>query len=363
MMSVSEPTATAGLRPVKVSVCIPTYNGQDFVREAVESVLSQTYKDFELLLVDDNSTDNTPDILRSFSDSRVRVCLNSERRGIPGNWNRCLSLAGGEYVCLFHQDDLMLPENLEKKVWVLDSDPQVSFVHSSAEVLVEESAPPLLAAWSGAEDYIVEGADYFRRLLFHGNTICCPSVMVRRQRLLDAGGFDETLKYACDYEAWMRLSVEGRIAFLKQPLVSYRWHRQNASHTFQEMKGTEEVITACERVVPRYLERTGRWHEKTILEEALGSLAASRRWAGQLQQDLPALKGWIEELEKAKAWLIEQWKQDQARLQSRDLELQTLTLRLQECDHQLQTLLASRSWRWMCAIRAMVPFPRRRRAG
>ena len=82
-----------------------------------------------------------------------------------------------------------------------------------------------------------------------------------------------------------------------------------------------------------------------------------------MQQDLLTLKGWIEALEKNKAWLIEQRQQDVALLQSRDLELWTLTQWVQECNHQLQAILGSRSWRWMCGIRGMIPYWRRERAG
>ena len=94
---------------VKVSVCIPTYNGAEFVAKAIESVLAQTFADFELLVVDDSSDDTTVDIVCSFTDPRMRICQNERRLGIPGNWNHCLSLARGEYICLFHQDDVMLP--------------------------------------------------------------------------------------------------------------------------------------------------------------------------------------------------------------------------------------------------------------
>ena len=111
-----------------VSVCLPTYNGAAYIETALRSILHQTYQDFELLVVDDGSTDATLDIVRSFSDPRIRLHRNPERLGIPANWNRCLELAGGAFVCLFHQDDAMLPENLERKVQLLSADETVGFV-------------------------------------------------------------------------------------------------------------------------------------------------------------------------------------------------------------------------------------------
>ena len=102
---------------VRVSVCIPSYNGEAFIAEAITSVLAQNLQDFECLVVDDCSDDATLEIVNSLSDPKIRVCRNSTRLGLPGNWNRCLALARGEYICLFHQDDVMLPGNLEKKIY------------------------------------------------------------------------------------------------------------------------------------------------------------------------------------------------------------------------------------------------------
>ncbi len=120
------------MKSISVSVCIPTYNGAAFLTEAIESVLSQSFRDFELLIVDDGSTDTTLDIARSFTDPRIAIYQNETQLGIPGNWNRCLSLARGEYICIFHQDDIMLPENLARKVEMLAADPTIAFVHSSS---------------------------------------------------------------------------------------------------------------------------------------------------------------------------------------------------------------------------------------
>ncbi|MGH8009930.1 MAG: glycosyltransferase, partial [Candidatus Binatia bacterium] len=233
---------SAGPALVRVSVCLPTYNGEEFIAEALKSILAQSLTDFELLVVDDCSTDTTLDIVRSFADPRIRIYQNAERLGIPGNWNRCLSLARGEYVCLFHQDDVMLPENLERKVRVLDSDPGIGFVHSAAEVLTESSAPTQLGEWieDATEDFTVEGLIYFRKLLLHGDCICAPAVVTRRTELLRLGGFDGELGYACDYEMWMKMCVESRAAFLCQPLIRYRWHGENASHVFRFERGVEE---------------------------------------------------------------------------------------------------------------------------
>ena len=95
---------------------IPTYNHATYLRESIQSVLDQTFPDFELIIVDDASVDDTPEIVQSFGDKRIRCYRNLKNIGQTPNWNRCLELARGEYITIFHDDDVMLPENLSMKV-------------------------------------------------------------------------------------------------------------------------------------------------------------------------------------------------------------------------------------------------------
>ena len=285
--------------PVRVSVCIPTYNGAVFLAEAIKSVLDQSLSDFELLIVDDCSTDATLEIARSFTDSRIRIHRNEERLGIPGNWNRCLSLAQGEYISLFHQDDVMLPENLARKVETLASDPTISLVHSAVEFLVEDSTLSPPANWldDATEDLVIDGRVYFRKLLL-GNLICAPAVMARRKTLLDLGGFDETLGFTPDYAMWLKLCVEGRVAFLSQPLLLYRWHGKNASHAYRFERGIEETLTARRRALLHYEERTGRHEEVEALQCAIQALAEAQRREVKLDRQSERQLAYIKELEQ-----------------------------------------------------------------
>ncbi len=317
-----------------VSVCLPTYNGANYIEEALRSILNQTYQDFELLVVDDGSTDATLDIIQSFSDPRIRLYRNPERLGIPANWNRCLELAGGEFVCVFHQDDVMLPENLERKVHLLSTDETVGFVHSGVETLVEEEAPSSFADWieDATEDTVWDGPEYFRTLLLNGNRVCAPTVLARRHALIEQGGFDRDLGFACDYAMWLRLCLTYRVGFLAHPLVRYRWHGGNASHAYQFERGVEEITTAARRGLRLYREREPH-AESPILDDVLTALDALRHWAAELQRGkvwlegqqaswrsvaatqndlIRELKGWIEELETGKTWLEEQRAEQQA---------------------------------------------------
>ena len=311
-----------------VSICLPTYNGAAFLEEALRSILDQTYQDFELLIVDDGSSDATLDIVQSFSDPRIRLHRNPERLGIPANWNRCLELAAGEFVCVFHQDDVMLPENMERKVRLLSADETVGFVHSGVEALVDESAPNSFANWieDAVEDTLWGGLEYFRTLLLNGNRVCAPTVLARRSALLEQGGFDPDLGFACDYAMWLRLCLTYRVGFLARPLVRYRWHGGNASHAYRFGRGVAEITTAARRGLRLYQDR-GPHADGPALDDALTALDALRHWTAELQRGkvwleeqqaswrsvaetqntlIRELKGWIAELETGKTWLEEQ---------------------------------------------------------
>jgi hypothetical protein len=289
----------------ELSVCVPTYNGAAFLREAIRSVLSQSFLDFELLIVDDGSTDATLDIARSFADPRLRIVQNETRLGIPENWNRALSLSQGEFVCLFHQDDVMLPENLARKVAVLKANRAVSFVHSAIELLVEEEAPTPPANWveEAVEDFIVDGVTYFRQLIAK-NRICAPTVIVRREHLARVGEFDRTLGFTCDYAMWLQLCVEGQVAFLSHPLVLYRWHEKNATHAYRFEKGTDELLAARQAAIRYYEERTGRREEAELLRNVSTALTEKERWAIGFDQESERRLAYIRELEglRDKLW-------------------------------------------------------------
>ena len=319
----------------RLSVCLPTYNGEAYVAEAVRSVLEQSYPAFEIVAVDDGSHDRTLEMLEAFGDPRLRIYQNPRQRGIPGNWNVAVGLARGEYVCVFHQDDVMLADNLTRKMALFDAAPGLSLVHSGAEPSVESDAPNRPSDWmeKAGADFVEEGETYFRKLLLRGPCICAPSVIVRREQLAAAGGFNETLGFACDYEMWMKLCLEGRVGFLHAALVRYRWHTENASHDYQYERGVEECGRAMRGAVAYYTRRRGETPQARLLAEAAEALLEQRQWAAELdrgrgwledqarrwqavaearERTLQDRQAWIGELERGKAWLEEQVGEQQA---------------------------------------------------
>jgi len=231
----------------RISVCIPTYNGAKYLAEAIESVLNQTLTDFELLIVDDRSTDETEAVVKSFTDKRIKHFKNQIRLGLVGNWNRCIELARGQYVCVFHQDDVMIRENLEEKVQLLDKNPTVGMVHSNVHQ-IGAGGELISEYWyfrpEPEDEGVHTGLDYLRRLLTGTNIVCCPGVVVRRECFETLGGFDGRLPFTADWEMWMRIAAFYDVGYLVKALVRYRRHEANATWMFLGVKELEHELRA-----------------------------------------------------------------------------------------------------------------------
>ncbi len=220
--------------PLKVSVCIPVFNGSDYIAESIDSVLSQTYEDFQLVVCDNCSTDNTEEIVRSFRDARLKYVRNAENLGLVGNFNRCLEHAKGEYVCIWHHDDVMLPDNLKLKVQLLEEHPDVGFVHSNLVLIDEKGAVVAGEIWyeGSRHDYIEDGRTAVREYLQYlpsGASIFIGAVLARRSHYEKVGEFNPALPHCVDSDMWMRMMLLCKIACIGTPLVKYRVHSTSAS--------------------------------------------------------------------------------------------------------------------------------------
>jgi glycosyltransferase involved in cell wall biosynthesis len=216
---------------------MPVYNGSDYIARSIESVLAQTYKDFELIVCDNCSTDNTEDIVLSFDDPRIRFVRNPRNLGLVGNANRCLELAEGEYIGILHHDDMMLPDNLEQKVQLLEKYPRVGFVHSN--ILLIDSKGEVIAwnIWNedSRRDYMSNGMTVFQKFLAYlplGASIFIGAVLARRECYDCLGGFSTELPHCSDSEMWMRISLFYDVACIGIPLVKYRVHQTSTSSSW-----------------------------------------------------------------------------------------------------------------------------------
>ncbi len=154
-------------RPAKVSVCIPSHNAARFLPAAIESVLAQEFDDFEVIVSDDASTDETQTVCEGYEDPRVRVVRSDGRLGQAGNWNRCVELATGPYVILLHADDELRPAYLRRTVDVLDSYRDVALVHCAVQ-RIDANGTHLTVQRLFDEDRIDQNDATLRQLLLDG---------------------------------------------------------------------------------------------------------------------------------------------------------------------------------------------------
>jgi glycosyltransferase involved in cell wall biosynthesis len=225
-----------------VTVCIPTYNRASLLKGAIGSVLSQTFQDFKLLIVDNASEDETEAVVRSFDDSRIIYERNARNIGVRGNEDRCLTLATGRYITILPDDDLMMPENLEVKVKMLENHAQVGLVHSKYHVI--DTAGNIIrynTNWGhGLEresDAIERGLDVLKRNLLTYNDINLPTVVFRRACYERLGGFTDRLSLAEDWEYWMRIAVYYDVGFLASPLIKWRFHAFSQTSQYAQGEG------------------------------------------------------------------------------------------------------------------------------
>lgn len=239
----------------RVTVAIPTYNRAAYLMEALASVLAQDHPDFDVLVVDNCSTDDTPEHLATVCDPRLRWVRNESNLGPIGNNNRCMELATGDYLYLMHDDDQMEPENLSRKAALLDAFPNLAFVHSGFRVM-DGAGQVVTARYEDCPDYdlLLPGDVFVRHTLAAANTVCCPTVMMRREHAIALGGFDPSLPWAGDVELWARLAMRGDVGFLRAPLLRYRVHASNDSRGFDNTARALYYDILCKRSIARQVQ-------------------------------------------------------------------------------------------------------------
>jgi len=217
----------------KISVCVPTYNYARYLPEAIGSVLGQSLPDFELLIIDDASTDDTRRVVEGSAgkDPRIDFRVNPVNLGMVENWNLCLRGARGTYVKFLFGDDLLAsPEALRRMAAILDADPSVSLVASARNVIDETSRVKAVRSHF-PDGLVVDGPAVIRRcLVAQENLIGEPSaVMFRRDQA--ARGFDPRYSQFVDLEMWLHLLEKGRFAYLREPLCSFREHPEQRTRS------------------------------------------------------------------------------------------------------------------------------------
>lgn len=229
-----------------VSVVVPCYNAARFVAETVQSVLGQTLRDLELIVVDDGSRDDSAVVVRRQADPRLRY-VHQANAGVSAARNTGIAAAAGTYVAFLDADDTYLPGNLERKVAYLGARPAVPLVYSS-EIVFDSDSGREVERTSG------KGGRLLNELLeMRPGMIYSPSsVVVRRDVLERIGGFDPKLSTSADWDLWIRLAVEGEFGYIEEPLVRYRRHETQMHRNIDLMARDCEYVLEKSRAAGLY---------------------------------------------------------------------------------------------------------------
>jgi glycosyltransferase involved in cell wall biosynthesis len=215
----------------KVSVLMTVYNGERHLRECMDSVLNQTFKEFEFLIIDDMSQDASLDIIKSYDDNRIHIMENKENLGQIRSLNIGLNYAQGEYIVRMDQDDVMMKDRLKIQSCFLERRRDIAVAGTWCEAIDEKG-------YTFDRSYFpTTNGEIIGTILFGGYCLLHPSVIFRKDAALEAGGYDESFSYAEDYNLWTRLLLKRyKIANIPKFLIKFRHHRESSSKRFPEIQ-------------------------------------------------------------------------------------------------------------------------------
>lgn len=221
-----------------VSVIVPNYNHARYLRKRIDSILTQTYQDFEVVVLDDCSTDDSRSILACYEgDPRITVAFNTENSGNPfKQWNKGVRMSRGRYLWIAESDDFAESRFLERLVSTLQEQPEVTFAYCRAWRVGEDDQRwhfadtdlDRLDAEHWKRDFVADGAEECARYF----ALCSPvfnasTVVFRKEAYQRAGMADERLRVASDYKVWATMALAGKVAYIAEPLSYYRTHSEN----------------------------------------------------------------------------------------------------------------------------------------
>jgi glycosyltransferase involved in cell wall biosynthesis len=208
-----------------VSVCIPVFNGEQFIRQAIESVLAQTLTDWELVILDNSSSDNTAGIVKTYSDPRVRLIVSDRNYGIEANWNKALSEAKGRYIKVLPSDDYLLPDCLEEQVEVFNHPGNETVVMvSGGRNIVDQSGNYLISRTFPGKDGFIKGRTAIKKLVRAGtNLLGEPAAILFKHEIIEkAGLFDGSQIYVIDVDLWSRILFLGDLYVIHKSVCAFR---------------------------------------------------------------------------------------------------------------------------------------------
>lgn len=256
----------------KISVVMPVYNGERYLKEAMESVLNQTFKDFEFIIINDGSTDSTEKIIQGFSDPRIVYLDNGGNLGLSRSFNRGIQVARGEYIARMDADDISLPDRFEKQIKFLEANPQIGVLGSNIKIIGTNKI------FKRPENH---KAIKWQSLL--STPVVHPTVMARAN-ILKNNPYDDKLHNSEDYELWSRLIFEKDAGFanLQEPLLLYRVFPKS----FTQSLDPDKKINTAKNII-RNIERyilLSDYEKQNLLEQNYRTFSVYRRAAREFKK-------------------------------------------------------------------------------
>lgn len=249
-----------------VSVVIPAHNAAPWLGDTIRSVLAQTYRDFELIVVNDGSTDRTGAVISGFGD-KIR-CVDQLNQGLPAARNAGIRNALGEWIALLDADDLWLADKLERQISLLGEAERLAWVYCNAYVFDDTTGTTTSMLNAGRR--LAEG-DILRQL-FLSNFIGTPTPVIRRDVFEDVGMFDETIvPLGEDWDMWLRIAARHPIGLVRRPLARYRVRRASLSRSLDYRVGFQSLMKVIERAAAREPERLGPLREHSVARLCIGT--------------------------------------------------------------------------------------------
>lgn len=218
----------------KISVVMPVYNGAKYIREAIDSILNQTFTDFEFIIVNDCSTDRTEDIIKSYTDERIRYIKNEKNMGVAASLNNGFDIAEGEYIARMDADDISLPQRFEK---------QLEFMEANKDIAVCGCEVELFGDAEKTDTYTVFGKANMKINLLFSSCLCHPAVVLRRSVIeKEHYRYNDYFDKLEDYELWTRIFLKYDINNVHGTYFKYRIHGKQVTQNYSEkhrIKATE----------------------------------------------------------------------------------------------------------------------------
>ena len=240
-----------------LTIVLTSYNHENYIEQAINSFLNQTFANFELIIVDDKSGDNSLNIIKKFTDPRIKIIALEKNSGVCNASNIGVASANGKYIKLFASDDIALPTMLEKQVNFLENNPSYDAIFSSLEVIDESGKILPKKTKKFAKFFTTQNRtkeEWLNHFFFKGNCLAAPTMMVKKELLEKVGGFDQRLSQAHDFDMWVKCCIHGsNIYVLDEKLVQYRRQNNNKNLSCNTCKVRTRLVFDNEKILQNFL--------------------------------------------------------------------------------------------------------------